>query len=98
MERKNARTPGRSALVHSCAIREVCWLIKGERQNSEAWQPLYAAGPTNAYTGTGTDSTISRSAASVVSDFLCNEACRALATTRCANTDTASCLKSSGTQ
>src|SRR5713226_208481 len=48
--------------------------------------------------GTGTDCTMSRSTASVVSDFFWSEAWRELATTRCEKTATASCLKSSGRQ
>ena len=53
---------------------------------------------TKLHSGTETDSTISRKTDSVVSDFFCNEAWRELATTRCAKTGTASCLKSSGRQ
>src|SRR5579871_646853 len=75
IERKNARTPGRSAFAQSCAR-------------------VIGCATRVSYSGTRTDSTISRNAVSVVSDLRCSDAWRALATTRCAKTATASCLKS----
>jgi len=93
MERKKARTAGRSDLARRALTVEVRDDISIILETS-SHRPQY-----HYQSGTRTDSTISRRTFSVVSDFFCSEAWRALATYAVGKDGPrASCLKSSGRQ
>src|SRR3974377_107470 len=105
IERKKARTPRRSALAGAvdmfkgsgmiASVEEATVTGRGRPSRKEHNSPakMTSADHEERHRGTRTESTISRRTLSVVSDFFCSEAWRALATTRCEKTATASCLK-----